>query len=271
MAKVSNSTPPADMQNDQTLPPAGWEASLLQQVGAPVTAANKQFFDDWYEAEHGPTGYSGGSNGGLNNAFDTTVSGPGSEVMAYGAAHVAGVQEFPTWQVGAAANAQTLEQTGSGPGNNTALLNALQSGNMTVAQLENVETTQTHWGQESGWPSDAVIPTQGTIGTGSGSPLNLNGWQGLGYGPTPVALAAGTPGSATAPATSATTPLVTSAPWGGLLGSQIEEAVFFLLGAALVIVGLVITFKSGNEDNPNAAPVAKEAGHAEEGAELAAA
>jgi hypothetical protein len=56
-----------------------------------------------------------------------------------------------------------------------------------------------------------------------------------------------------------------------LYGSQIEEAVFFLLGAALVIVGLVITFKSGNEDNPSTAPVAKEASHAEEGAELAAA
>ena len=265
MAKVSNSTPPADMQNDQTLPPAGWEASLLQQVGAPVTAANKQFFDDWYQAEHGATGYSGGSNGGLNNAFDTTVSGPGSEVMAHGAAHAAGVQEFPTWQVGAAANAQTLEQTGVGPGNNEALLNALKSGNMTVAQLENIETTQTHWGQESGWPSGATVPTQGTIGTGS---LNLNGWQGLGYGPTPVAST--NPGSSSS-STPASTALLTAAPWGGLLGSQIEEAVFFLLGAALVIVGLVITFKSGNEDNPNAAPVAKEASHAEEGAELAAA
>ena len=266
MAKVSNSTPPADMQNDQTLPPAGWEASLLQSVGAPATAANKQFFDDWYEAEHGPTGYSGGSNGGLNNAFDTTVSGPGSEVMAYGAAHVAGVQEFPTWQVGAAANAQTLEQTGVGPGNNEALLNALKSGTATVSQLENVETTQTHWGQEPGWPSDAVIPTQGTIGTGWGSAFNLNSWQNSGTSGTS---GNSTPASSTTPA--ASTALLTAAPWGGLLGSQIEEAVFFLLGAALVIVGLVITFKSGNEDNPNAAPVAKEAGHAEEGAELAAA
>jgi hypothetical protein len=64
---------------------------------------------------------------------------------------------------------------------------------------------------------------------------------------------------------------MTSAPWGGLLGSQIEEAVFFLLGAALVIVGLVITFKSGDEDNSAPAPVAKEASHAEEGAELAGA
>ena len=269
MAKVSNSTPPADMQNDQALPPAGWEASLLRQVGAPVTAANKQFFDDWYEAEHGATGYSGGSNGGLNNAFDTTVSGPGSEVMAYGAAHAAGVQEFPTWQVGAAANAQTLEQTGVGPGNNEALLNALKSGNMTVAQLENIETTQTHWGVEPGWPSGAVIPTQGSIGKGSGSAFNLNSWQNSGTSGTS---GTSTPASSTTPA--ASTALMTSAPWGGLLGSQIEEAVFMILGIALVIVGLVITFKSGDEDNtaPAAeAPVAKEASHAEEGLELAAA
>jgi hypothetical protein len=96
----------------------------------------------------------------------------------------------------------------------------------------------------------------------------LNGWQGLGYGPTPVAST--NPGSSSS-STPASTALLTAAPWGGLLGSQIEEAVFFLLGAALVIVGLVITFKSGNEDNPSAAPMAKEASHAEEGAELAAA
>lgn len=255
MAKVNNPVNSADMQTAQVLPPAGWEASLLQQVGAPVTAANTQFFDDWYQAEHGATGYSGGSNGGLNNAFDTTVSGPGSEVMAYGAAHAAGVQEFPNWQVGAAANAQTLEQTGVGPGNNEALLNALKSGNMTVAQLENIETTQTNWGQEPSWPSGATVPTSGTIGKGSGS--STSGTSG-----------SSTPASSTTPATS--TALMTSAPWGGLLGSQIEEAVFFLLGAALVIVGLVITFKSGNEDNPSAAPMAKEASHAEEGAELAA-
>jgi hypothetical protein len=96
----------------------------------------------------------------------------------------------------------------------------------------------------------------------------LNGWQGLGYGPTPVA--SPNPGSSSS-STPTSTALLTAAPWGGLLGSQIEEAVFFLLGAALVIVGLVITFKSGNEDNPSAAPMAKEASHAEEGAELAAA
>jgi len=52
---------------------------------------------------------------------------------------------------------------------------------------------------------------------------------------------------------------------------EANRELVFLLGAALVIVGLVITFKSGNEDNPNAVPVAKETRHAEEGAELAAA
>jgi hypothetical protein len=41
-----------------------------------------------------------------------------------------------------------------------------------------------------------------------------------------------------------------------------------ILGIALVIVGLIITFKSSGGDTN---PVAKEAGHAEEGAELAAA
>src|ERR1039458_5995599 len=82
MAKVT----PANMQTAQVLPPTGWEASFLQSVGAPVNANSEQFLDDWYVAEHGSSGYSGGSNGGLNNAFDTALPGPGSVSMAYGPA-----------------------------------------------------------------------------------------------------------------------------------------------------------------------------------------
>jgi hypothetical protein len=91
----------------------------------------------------------------------------------------------------------------------------------------------------------------------------LQNWQNIAPSFNGQTLGTTAPSSSTTPATPATTPLVTSAPWGGLLGSQIEETVFFLLGAALVIVGLVITFKSGNEENP-----VKEAAH---GAEIAAA
>jgi hypothetical protein len=259
MAKVT----PANMQTAQVLPPTGWEASFLQSVGAPVNANSEQFLDDWYVAEHGSSGYSGGSNGGLNNAFDTALPGPGSVSMAYGPAAAVGIQEFPTWQVGAAANAKTLEQSNMAP-----LLQALKSGNMSVTQLEAAEG-QTQWGQEPSWPSNATVPTSGTMKTGSS--FNLNSWKNPGSSTGTGSGSGSGTGSSTGTSTTPSTALLTSAPWGGLLGSQIEEAVFFLLGAALVIVGLVITFKSGNEDNPSAAPMAKEASHAEEGAELAAA
>ena len=247
MGKVNNPVNSADMQTAQVLPPAGWEASFLKSVGAPANTNNEQFLDDWYVAEHGTSGYSGGSDGGLNNLFDTALPGAGSVSMAYGPAAAVGIQEFPNWQVGAKANADTLKQSNMAP-----LLQALQSGNMSVGQLETAEG-QTKWGQESTWPSNATVPTSGTIGSGGASSTSGTS-------------DSSTLASSTTPA--ASTALMTSAPWGGLLGSQIEEAVFFLLGAALVIVGLVITFKSGNEDNPAPAPVAKEASHAEEGAGL---
>jgi hypothetical protein len=226
-------------------PPAGWEDSLLQQLGAPSTAANKQFFDDWAVAEHG-TGTAGwggtgpGEGAGAYNPFNTTLDEPGAT-----SGNSVGVKNYPSWQVGEQATVSTLQQSNMAP-----ILQALQGGSATVTELETAEG-QTPWGHEPGWPSN-VAPA-----TGSGG---LNFPTNVGYGTSTVT--GGTTTSAS-PATSATTPLVTSAPWGGLLGSQIEEAVFFLLGAALVIVGLVITFKSGNEENP-----VKEAAH---GAEIAAA
>ena len=265
MAKVNNAVPAANMQTAMVSPPAGWEASFLQKINAPDNPTSEQFLDSWYMAEHGaldanPHGFSGGSFGGLNNLFDTALPEPGSVTMAYGAAHDAGIQEYPNWQVGETANASTLEQSNMAP-----LLTALRSGNASLTDLETAEG-QTQWagtsgGQEPDWPSGKV-PTSGTIGSGSGSGSStLQNWQNI--APSFNGQTLGT----TAPSSSSTTPastaLLTSAPWGGLLGSQIEEAVFFLLGAALVIVGLVITFKSGNEENP-----VKEAEH---GAEVAAA
>ena len=240
------------MAKSQGVPPAGWESSLLQQLGDPDTQASEQFFDDWAQTEHGNTKVWGTNGTGMAfNPFDTTLDEPGAI-----SGNSVGVKNYVNWAQGEQATVSTLEQTNMSP-----LQQALRSGSSTEAELEQAEA-QTPWGQESSWAS-------GTPRFGSGSTgLNLNGWQGLGYGPTPVA--SPNPGSSSS-STPASTALLTAAPWGGLLGSQIEEAVFFLLGAALVIVGLVITFKSGNEDNPNAAPVAKEASHAEEGAELAAA
>jgi len=270
MAKVNNAVPAANMQTATVQAPAGWEASFLQKIGAPDNPTSEQFLDSWYLAEHGgldsnPQGYSGGSFGGLNNLFDTALPGPGSVTMAYGPAHDAGIQEFPNWQVGEAANASTLEQANMAP-----LLTALRSGTASLTDLETAEG-QTQWagtagGQEPNWPSGKV-PTSGTIGKGSGGLHTSQGWQNYGIGGASWTVSGSSSGSGNGSNTNSTA-LLTSAPWGGLLGSQIEEAVFMILGIALVIVGLIITFKSSGGDTN---PVAKEAGHAEEGAELAAA
>jgi hypothetical protein len=246
------------MAKSQGVPPAGWESSLLQQLGDPDTQASEQFFDDWAQAEHGNTKVWGTNGTGMAyNPFDTTLQEPGAVP-----GNSVGVENYVSWAQGESATVSTLEQSNMSP-----LQQALRSGSSTEAELEQAEG-QTPWGHEPSWPSGTPRFGSGSSSGSSGSPLNLNGWQGLGYGPTPVAPA--NPGSPSSP-TPSSPALLTAAPWGGLLGSQIEEAVFFLLGAALVIVGLVITFKSGNEDNPSAAPIAKEASHAEEGAELAAA
>jgi hypothetical protein len=248
------------MAKSQGVPPAGWESSLLQQLGDPDTQASEQFFDDWAATEHAGSLKTWGTNGtGMAfNPFSTSLDEPGAV-----AGNSVPIWNYPNWTEGEAATVSMIEQTNMSP-----IQQALHSGTATEADLEQAEG-QTPWGHESGWASGTPRFGSGSS-SGSGSPLNLNGWQGLGYGPTPVAST--NPGSSSS-STPASTALLTAAPWGGLYGSQIEEAVFFLLGAALVIVGLVITFKSGNEDNaaPAAAPVAKEASHAEEGAELAAA
>jgi hypothetical protein len=234
------------------VPPAGWESSLLQQLGDPDTQASEQFFDDWAATEHAGSLNTWGTEGtGMAyNPFSTTLQEPGAVP-----GNSVGVENYTSWEQGESATVQTLEQANMSP-----LQQALHSGSATEAELEQAEA-QTPWGQEASWASGTP-----RFGGGTSSPFNFSGltkW-------TNYTGNTGNTGSGSGTgATSATEPLVTSAPWGGLLGSQIEEAVFFLLGAALVIVGLVITFKSGNEDNPNPAPDVAE--KAERGAEIAAA
>ena len=263
MAKATP-VPQSQLQTAVRQPPPGWEDSFLAAIKAPKTEQNVEFLDIWYMAEHGgtgsnPNGYSGGDYGGLNNPFDTTLSSSElnspvkypSQKMAYGPASVAGVQEFPTWTEGAAANAQVLEQTNMQP-----LLAALQSGNASVEQLESAEG-QTPWGQESSWPSYAKVPT-------SGAPAGLIPGIKTSYN---VNNPSATPGATPTP-----TPSGGAKPWGGAFGSQIDEGVFFLFGVALIIVGLVITFRGSGEANPAEAPAAaapKKRGDLEVAAEAA--
>lgn len=71
----------------------------------------------------------------------------------------------------------------------------------------------------------------GSAGTASGSTRPGSGVQGQ--------APQGSQGTSTA-----------ATPWGGPFGSQLEEGLFFLLGLALVVVGLVVTFKGGGDTNP---------------------
>ena len=67
------------MAKSQGIPPAGWEKSLLQQLGDPDTQASEQFFDDWAQAEHGNTKVWGTNGTGMAfNPFDTTLQEPGA-------------------------------------------------------------------------------------------------------------------------------------------------------------------------------------------------
>ena len=232
------------------VPPTGWESSLLQQLGDPDTQANEQFFDDWASTEHAGSLKTWGTNGtGMAfNPFSTTLEEPGATP-----GNSVGVENYTSWQQGETATVSTLEQANMSP-----LQTALHSGSATETELEQAES-QTPWGQESSWASGT--PRFGDPNSTSSGSSTLQNWQNIAPSFNGQTLGTTAPSSSTTPASS--TALLTSAPWGGLLGSQIEEAVFFLLGAALVIVGLVITFKSGNEENP-----VKEAAH---GAEIAAA
>ncbi len=243
------------MAKSQGIPPVGWESSLLQQLGDPDTQASEQFFDDWASTEHAGSLKVWGTEGtGMAfNPFSTSLYEPGAV-----AGNSVPIWNYPNWTEGEAATVSMIEQTNMSP-----IQQALHSGTATEADLQQAEA-QTPWGHEPGWASGT--PRFGADVANSTGSSGLSFPTDIGYGTSTVTGGNSTgSGGSTTPSTA----LMTSAPWGGLLGSQIEEAVFFLLGAALVIVGLVITFKSGNEENPVPAPSAtRGAGH---GAELAAA
>jgi hypothetical protein len=140
---------------------AGWEASLLAAIGAPVTSTNVQFLDAWQNAEGGQA---------ENNPLNTTHQATGA--TAYNTFNANGVTyhvwNYPDASTGLAATAQTL----SGYSN---IVAALQSGNPYT------------YGNQAGLASDL-----GTWGTGSA-------FLGSSSAATPAGAATGAPYS-TAPA-----------------------------------------------------------------------
>ncbi len=163
------------MAGGQGLPPPGWEKELLSRLNAPDVKANEQFFDDWAAEEHGSgaSSWGGRNEGGAYNPFDTTLGAADAQQPWYvGEAETgqypgsiyntsAGVMSYDDWQIGEDATAATLEQTNMAP-----ILDALQSGQASVSQLESAEG-QTPWGKVSSWPSNAKVNTSNTSGISS--------------------------------------------------------------------------------------------------------
>jgi len=197
-------------------PPVGWEDSLLQQLKAPTTQTNEQFLDAVAVAEHG-TGSAGwggtgaGEGAGAYNPVNSVEPMGGStRGNSFGVHNSFGVQNYPSWAVGEAANVDYFNQANSAP-----ILQQLQSGDATLTELESTYQNEVSaWGGHESYPSAGTQPATGS----STSPFNFSGltsWTNYTGNTDNTGSGSGTP------ATSATEPLVTSAPWGGLLGSQI--------------------------------------------------
>jgi hypothetical protein len=92
----------------------GWEAAVLNAIGAPVNDVNVAFLDAWQTIEGG---------GGTYNPLETTQSAPGATNVITPSGQVLGVKNYPNSNIGAMATAQTLQN-----GLYNAIVNALKAG-----------------------------------------------------------------------------------------------------------------------------------------------
>lgn len=110
-------------------PPPDWAAQLVHGLGAPVTPAAVGFFNDLAAEERGlvdPSTWGQHNHGGANNPIDTVLGVPGS--TAYNST---GVQNYPDWGTGLAANVSVLEEA-----QYSGFLKDLRSGTASLTQLE---------------------------------------------------------------------------------------------------------------------------------------
>lgn len=234
--------------------PAGWQAALATALGAKPSPTLNEFFSQWFTFEHGSSGLTGNPGyGGQFNPFDTTLSAPGSSPLP---GNSAGVQDYPTPGVGVSATASTLSE-----GAYANLLAEIRNPNATIGSLGAAENA-------SPWNGGSVVPF-GQSGltasaapiakTGGASPADLQSFLGKAGGiakdiVTPPILHPGTDVGALASGAS-------KAASSSLLGPVtdiVASVIFIVFGIALVIVGLVITFKQEG----TATEVAKGAGEA---------
>ncbi len=147
--------------------PPGWEAAELRDIGAPVTTANVELEDAWFDVEHGGPGsghfgYTGGyDEGGLFNPFDTTLGSPeagGGAPPGSTIYNSVGVMNYPSASVGLAENASVLEEPAY-----ASFLAELRSGSLSLAELERAEDA-TPWGTAFTSPSNTAYPAPPTAG-----------------------------------------------------------------------------------------------------------
>jgi hypothetical protein len=126
----------------------GWEAAVLNAIGAPVTDANVAFLDAWNNAEQSGASY---------NPLNTTQPASGS--WSYNSA---GVQEYNSPAQGANAIAATLEN-----GYYPNILTALRSGNPLDGNIASMEAELTTWGTGPGFLQSLLggPPPSQTVGS----------------------------------------------------------------------------------------------------------
>lgn len=222
--------------------PGGWQEAFLKSIGAPVTQTNLTFLTEWFNEEHGSSGTTGEPLGGLYNPFDTTLKAPGSTTLA---GNSAGVQNYQTPAEGIAATASTIEESAYAN-----LLAALRNPNSTVSSLQSAEAASP-WGTWGSYPSTAPsnVPSVSTEGTLYSTIYKGDANQGAsGSSLTPAEQKAD---NAYANASNNNANAIVNGVKGTLSSldplSWLENAageIFFLIfGLALVIVGLVVTFR----------------------------
>lgn len=216
-----------------------WAKDLLTELGDPLTASNVSYLESWQAAES-PSGYG-------YNPLGTKQTEAGSVN-----ANSAGVQAFKSWAQGLQATVTTFTAYAG----NSALLSRLHQGNATVAQLDAAQASGS-WatgaephlsGQGSSTPftyggSMGEQPGASGVATASGGGID---WNPLHYiagigGPHPVS-----PSGAVSAVEGIPGDIVSGifGPITGWIEKGAADVTFIGFGLLLIVIGLVVTFKS---------------------------
>lgn len=131
--------------------PPNWQRRLLNQLGAPATAANLQFLNEWHLREGG-----GDKNSAHYNPLNTTQRAPGAVGM-----NSVGVKAYRNAQQGITATVQTLLN-----GHYDDIVRGLRSGKATAAQLASSASLKV-WGTGTWGSSPAGAGASGASATAS--------------------------------------------------------------------------------------------------------